>query len=760
MGDMQPSDAQKIEVLKKAVLKLQQTSSAVEDENARLQQTVAELERQNEAHKASQRQAADEAELLRFNATTQNKKVTALETELKEAKKAQSGLGMITGLKGIIGASGGKDDAEREVLVEELQHKIAESEQLHSRIYDMQARVKELERERANFEQGYGEETIRAVSRISELEEQLRLSGDEAATLRAAGAESAEEMAQLRTQHRGALERMRELQERLAAAASLSARTALADPARLPALGRLTLSPRDEAAAAAAASLAAELGDTVGHVVRDVEALFANATERVHILLSSEAATGGSPVRVAALRLLKDSLRKATAAHGERAAALLEASAAAAASRRGAHTALLAAASGGGDAATTAAAAAAARSPDAADAAARWAGCVGEGVRHVLVALFVHSPSGGGGGEDAAQADEEVSRLHAALSQPLKTGGLQAAAALRQLRGAVKDLAEVVTALFAREVKAAWELTGFDGVNKRIMTVLKALHSHVVAAVELRGSVAKEADLRAEGARGGCVQQVGVLPPEAFVSEEERAVLPQTYFEDASPYEDVDLARVRMHGRVAAFMRRVSDIPLDFGPLVAAGAAGAGAGDAEGVAGSDDGGEDVSAPAQQCSLLEVAPTPPSPGLAPGLATAVPPSGALLGQQHMPHHETPPQHARELEAYRHALSTADAKAVEYRIEWQRSLFDLETRAEALQVCTAVQLPFSSPTPPIHIVAHPQELEDESRDLKRRLRNRDLEVKNMSHGYTDQMKVFQDRILDLENRLAAASSPKGK
>ena len=55
---------------------------------------------------------------------------------------------------------------------------------------------------------------------------------------------------------------------------------------------------------------------------------------------------------------------------------------------------------------------------------------------------------------------------------------------------------------------------------------------------------------------------------------------------------------------------------------------------------------------------------------------------------------------------------------------------------------------------------QNLQDDNRDLQRRLRNRDIEVKNMSHGYTDQMRVFQDRIVDLENRLATASSGRGR
>ena len=262
---------------------------------------------------------------------------------------------------------------------------------------------------------------------------------------------------------------------------------------------------------------------------------------------------------------------------------------------------------------------------------------------------------------------EEIARLQSLLCPPLESFNAAKSvtpASLRQLKSGIKELTEAVTGLFAKEVRVAWELTGFDGVNKRIVAVLKALHMNVATAVELRTALTKPL-------LSGPERSLPPIGPAELLTAEEKAVLPEGYLDTTTPYNNPDMARVRMHCRTAAFMKRVAEMPLEVDLVSREDLEGAReeAGSGEGVS-EDVAAEDVSTAAAHCTLLESVSTPPEGSLV-GSGVLAPACQAA--------------HQREVDAYKHALVTSDAKAVEYRIDLQRCLFHLEAKEETAQVC---------------------------------------------------------------------------
>ena len=382
------SDEKKIDVLKKAVVKLQTKCTSLEEDNAVLQQRAAAADRAHEATREELREARDETEVLKYNHTSLEKRIVSLQEDVQKAKQDTSkGWAPLTGFKDMVSGRAAKEDQDREVLEEELQRKIAEAGGLHTKIFEMQRELDEAKHQRELLEGKYGTETMGAVSRISELEEELRVASNEERRLTESLSERTESLSELQSHHKALLVNVREVQTRLVHAESVSF-AVLADTTRLPQIAQLNLSPEDTQRSAAASSNISSLAATIGSLVRDVEALFANSTERIHILLSKATATEG-PVRIAALRLLKDSLRKANAGHAGIAQRLVS-QIDFVSGAKAKETELLEQVGSGEVPETVPGAGGGSQGVE--EEGAGWALFICENLKHVLVALFSHSP--------------------------------------------------------------------------------------------------------------------------------------------------------------------------------------------------------------------------------------------------------------------------------------------------------------------------------------------------------------------------------
>eukprot|EP01060_Flectonema_neradi_P015160 TRINITY_DN21840_c0_g2_i2.p1 TRINITY_DN21840_c0_g2~~TRINITY_DN21840_c0_g2_i2.p1 ORF type:complete len:732 (+),score=153.87 TRINITY_DN21840_c0_g2_i2:246-2198(+) len=649
---------------------------------------------------------AEEFENLKHSYAASNKRITSLQEELKA--KPTAPWGGLSGLKDMIGGKSNNKDDEREVLFEELEHKIREAETLHAKVFDLQQENMEMKKKNEQLQLEHGNETTTAVSRISYLEEELRIAKGEESRLAGLVADRTEELAGMQSQLQASTQHLQDIESRFKNSSAIISKNIFIDTSRRPDLEELSVLHTDLAWSKTTSTHVTQLTEIIAHIVRGIEALFSNATERIHILLSKASAIAG-PVKTAALRLLKDALRKANTGCSSVSKTLLESCDAAAAVENASYSSISKICLSGSDDDVTLPAVPAEVKP------AEWVQFLIKNIKFLLNALFEHSPAVGDDEAEREEQLEEVSRLTELIQKPLTSFVSQqeptpTPSQLRQIKAAVKEFTEAVTVLFAREVKVAWELAGFDGVNKRILAGLNALHGHLSSAVDLRHQILSHRDTR-----GVSVSRVApfatLLPPQQHVTDDDLRNLPPSYWSSAgdSHYKSANLARTRLHKKAAMFMRTVSEATYTCNTKV--------------VQSSED--QRPSTPAiessenpkieetdntgetQSCGLLEAIPTPTT------------------------------ESEREIDYFRQSLQTADSKAVRYRIEWERCFLDLEARAALVQ-----------------------NLQDDNRDLQRRLRNRDIEVKNMSHGYTDQMRVFQDRIVDLENRLATASSGRGR
>ncbi|KAJ9467375.1 hypothetical protein DIPPA_08438 [Diplonema papillatum] len=793
-------DAQKIEVLKKAVFRLQSTVKSLTEENEQLRRREqASVAASDEAAK-SLREMKEEADFQKYNADTLKKKLAALEEKKQAAGPAWR----------LFQQGSGKEREEREVLEEDLTHRINENEQLHSKLFDLRNELKRVQEQKATMEGMYGQETTAVVSQLSTATEELRIAKSEETRLTQTLRERTEELSALQGQHQALIQRVRDFEVQRDTFTRIGRISTLSDVHRVPQWDDLTLTITDKATSEAAAGAYQQAHTTLASLTRDVEALFSNATERTHILLS-RATASALPVKTAALHLLKDALRKANASHQATAGALVSLTQQLAQCTK--QTAEVYAVVPGGESASGADAQshrakqaqfrgidsdpAGRRSPTPPSAKKRdadqqkknalppvrpdpvndslaWAKVVADNMQPVLLAIFAHSPTVPEDQEelqadfvtslcsdlrkpleqliavvqmDPSSPDEPTTSFRTSTSSDNLTGSRVHASStghpnlthvLRSLKRSLKDLTENVSSLFASEVKVSWELAGLDGANKRIVAGLNGVYNRLVTLAECRATLEK---CNMPGTRRAALdtiiqtqQTLSILPPKSLLSDEDMKSLPPSYLDERPLYADLSLAKARLHERAA---QRISKCISAAGARVASNRAAPAASSTQHAThtpssrGAPTSSSDANSPRHNGGHPHVNAATPAGGVASAeqleeLAKYC----ALFEQNSTPEEE--PTVTRQVASYKQAVRTADAKAVEYRIEWQRALFDLEARAQRVK-----------------------KLEEDNRDLHRRLKNRDIEVKNMSHGYTDQMKVFQDRILDLENRLAAVS-----
>ena len=662
------SDAHKLEVLKKAVLKLRKDGNELESEMEVLKKEKESIQKDANSYKKRMLEAEDrydtatkakqemveEFENLKHSYAASTKRITALQDELKT--KQTTTWGGLTGLKDMIGGKNNNKDDEREVLFEELEHKIREAESLHAKVFDLQQENNDMKKKSDQLQEVHGNETTTAVSRISYLEEELRITKGEESRLAELVTDRTEELAAMQNQFQASTQHLRDLESRFSASSSIISKNIFIDTYRRPELSQLSLLHSDLAWARIASSQTTQLAETITHVVRGVEALFSNATERIHILLSKASATAG-PVKTAALRLLKDALRKANTSCASVSKTLAESCDEVAIAENTAFKMINKICSSSVDDEISLPTAPADVMP------AAWVDFLVKNIKFLLNALFEHSPAIRDDDIEREEQLDEISRLTDLFQKPLSLYSCQqetvpAPSQLRQIKTAVKEFTEAVTVLFAREVKVAWELAGFDGVNKRILAGLNALHGHLTAAVDLRHQIISHKETRGVSA-AGVAPFATLLPPQQHVSQEDLQNLPKLYWSpdnSESHYKSVGLARTRLHSRAATFMREVSQANYNRNVKV--------------VPTSDE--QKPTTPSMEAAE--------NPKLEESDNVGVVSPCGLLDALPTPTTES----EREVSYYQKSLQVADSKAVRYRIEWERCFLDLEARAALVQV----------------------------------------------------------------------------